>query len=613
MTAAFDARIEGRAIRCVITPDACFDAPVFCFSIMAPAVVVSGGTCIASLGGYTEVALPSLTAGVPHEVVIAYENPDFVPVNRAWLPLGPYLRSADGLTELPALPAGVRHVPPAAAPNVAGNSLRLCPPPESWVPAEGVLDGSRGFACDHEAFGTVAEIDIGSNQGTLPFLMDSGIGVSLETDPDLGPEAYRLRIAPDGIVVSASARPGIFYGAITLRHLQITHHGEIPCGFIKDAPRFSWRGQHLDCARHFFRPGTICQLLDLMALFKLNRFHWHFADDEAFRLELDCYPELWQTTAYRGEGKLIPGVFGGGILSGGSYSKADMAAIIAHAERRSIQILPEVELPAHALALNRALPGLRDPKDRGREVSVQGYRENVINPALDQSWKVMEALTTEVSGLFPFAHIHLGCDELPLNTWAGSGAIEALKAREGLRSTHDVQGWMMERIAAHVAAAGVRPAAWEEAARGANGGIGNDAILFSWTGQDQCVEAARRGYDIVMSPAQHVYLDMAHSPDPDDWGAGWAAFISLEDTIAWSPVPRGAADILDRVIGIESTFWSEFTTEDSELWPMLMPRLMGVASKAWERAEALDGPGLRRLADAYRASMAGFWDWNHGA
>ena len=131
--------------------------------------------------------------------------------------------------------------------------------------------------------------------------------------------------------------------------------------------------------------------------------------------------------------------------------------------------MPEIEVPAHALALNRAIPGLRDPADNGAEQSVQDYRDNTINPAMPRMWEVTTALAEEVASIFPFAHLHLGCDELPHDTWSGSPAVAALKAREGLDTTDDVQGWTMARLASHMHARGIVPAAWEEAARGANG------------------------------------------------------------------------------------------------------------------------------------------------
>jgi len=298
------------------------------------------------------------------------------------------------------------------------------------------------------------------------------------------------------------------------------------------------------------------------------------------RLEIESFPALWQKTAMCGEGHLLPALFAGGTEAGGSYSKQTAREIIAHAKALNIEVLPEIEAPAHAVAITHVFPDTRDPADNGAEASVQGYLGNAVNPAMPKTWEVLEAVAREVGGLFPFNHLHLGCDELPTDTWMGSPAARALMAREGLETTHDLQGWTMAKLAAIVTENGQRPAAWEEAAEGSNGGIGHNAILFSWTGQAKGLKAAHAGYDVVMTPAQNVYLDMAHTDDPDDWGASWAAFVSLADTIRWDPCPD--TTIADRIIGVQGTFWSEFTTQDAQIWPMIIPRIFGVAVKAWQ-------------------------------
>ena len=526
MTLSFAARIDGDLIRCLIGSDQPIAAPVFCFPLIAPAEVVSGGTMVRSLAGYCEVALPDLAASAPQEVVMRHLR-GFRPANRAWLPLGAYLRTKQGCTPLPRLPNGVLAAPAMAAEPFPG--LRLVPPPGQWSEASGTLLVSQGFAATSPLLAGVEALALRSRLG--PFLSPSGVALKLTPDPSLPAEGYRLDITPAGITLSHADAAGAFYGGITLLTLRLTHENRLPCGQIGDAPRFGWRGQHLDCARHFFRPDSIARLLDLMALFKLNRFHWHFADDEAFRLEVDCAPDLWRKTAMRGEGEMIPGLMGGGIRAGGSYSKADVAALVAHAASLHIAILPEIEVPAHSFALNRAVLGLRDPGDNSSEVSIHGYGENIINPAMPKTLEFLAELAREVASLFPIGIPHLGCDELPPHAWDGSPEVAALKAREGLRTPEVVQGWMMRRLATGLAAAGIRSAAWEEAAKGVQGGIGTNAILFSWTGQGPGIAAARAGHDVVMCPAQHAYFDMAHSNDPQDWGAAWAGFTDLDQAL----------------------------------------------------------------------------------
>lgn len=593
MTLTFDAAIDGCTIRCRIGTDTALKAPVFCYSLMAANRPLSGGVLVRSVAGYSEVALPDLAAGALHEVVLEHVNPDYRPRNRAWLPLGPYLRHAGGVDPLPPLPGGVISGEADEAPPCPG--LRLVPPPKSWVAGSGLADARGGFSTHS---GALAGVEALAGRLNLGRFLGGGLALRLHHDPALVAESYRLEITAAGVDLTHGDAAGAFYGSITLLQLKATHDGMIPCGTIEDAPRFGWRGQHLDCARHFYRPETILRLMDLMALFKLNRFHWHFADDEAFRLEVDCLPDLWRKTAYRGEGELVPGVFGGGIRSGGSYSKADVAVVLERAAALHIGVLPEIEVPAHAFAFNQAVPGLRDPGDNGAEISIQGYAQNVLNPALEATWDTLIPLAEEVASLFPMAVLHLGCDELPPGAWEGSPLVTALKAREGLVDRDDVQGWMMERLAGHLVARGIQPAAWEEAAKGRQGGIGHEALMFSWTGQGPGIAAARMGHDVVMCPAQKVYFDMAHTGDAGDWGAAWAAFVDLEETVNWSPVPKGAEDVSHRIVGVQGCFWSEFTTVDAEIEPMIAPRILGLACKAWEPDGMTSGPRLRELAGA---------------
>ncbi|MBL9050880.1 MAG: beta-N-acetylhexosaminidase [Tabrizicola sp.] len=592
----FRARIDGHQIRCELGTDRPLTAPVLCFSLMAPWRVVSGGTMVRSVAGYGEIALPDLSAGAVHELVLVHVIERHKPRNRAWLPMGAYLRvGKDCLPLPPATDLGLRDGEGPARRPLEPGRLPLVPQPTGWAASAGTLD----FAALAPTPGVESAAELAGRLGLAPFVAPGGTALTVTEDASLGPEAYRLTIAPGGLSVAVGGAAGLHYAAITLLTLRETCDGKLPCGVITDSPRFGWRGQHLDCARHFFGVDFILRLLDLMALVKLNRFHWHFADDEAFRLEVACQPLLWQRTAFRGEGELVPGVFGGGIRAGGSYSKADVAKVLARAAALQIEVLPEIEVPAHSHGMIKAIPGLRDPGDNGEEASVQGYIDNIVNPAMPATWEVLQPLTEEVAGLFPFGMLHLGADEAPHGAWDGSPAVAALKGREGLANSDDVQGWMLARLAAGLAAKGIRVAAWEEAAKGVQGGIGNGALLFSWTGQGPGVEAARRGHDVVMCPAQNAYFDLAHSDDPDDWGAAWAGFVPLAKTVDWDPVPKGAEDIEPRIAGVEACFWGEFTTEDSQAEGMIAPRILGIATKAWEPSGRTDGAAIVALAGCY--------------
>ena len=478
------------------------------------------------------------------------------------------------------------------------------PAPTEWAPSIGELNCKHGFILpDNLAFqGAIKAVDDLARRNDLGAFIGTGVGLTVSAGFDGSAEGYRIEITPDAVTIQASSQAGAFYAAISLLNLRVTHGGHIPCGTITDSPRFSWRGQHLDCARHFFEPETILQFLDLLALLKLNRFHWHFSDDEAFRLEVTSYPEIWQQTRMRGAGELMPGVFGGGSgPTGGSYSLEFTADLIARAAELQIEVLPEIEIPAHAYALTRIFPQMRDPGDNTAEQSVQGYLANTMNPAMPFTWEFIEKITTELAGIFPFAHLHLGCDERPPASWEHSPAAKNLMVEHGLDTLDDLQGWMMDRVAGMVADLGVRPCAWEEAVKGKNGGIGNDAILFSWTEQGPGLEAARAGYKVVMCPAQNVYFDMAHSSDWSERGTRWAGTVSLENTVEWLPVPADEPELEANIIGVQGEFWSEFTIKDADMWPMVIPRILGLSESAWRAVDdGATGASIRRSQVDYQ-------------
>ncbi len=600
---------NGKTLRCEIatTGSETHKNPVLCFSLQAPATILSGGKKIEGLGGFTAVVLDGvLSAAQPITFVLGFEDPYFWVSNRAWHPQGAYLRTAAGPVPVAGTISVGPHLTPPPARRAPDNGLALIPAPTDWQASGGRLTAS-GFEVSGAFSDAVNAVDALCQRRNLPRLTGGATALRIVRDDRLPAAGYRLTIAAD-VTLHVGDRAGAFYGLISLTTLRVTDTA-LPCGTITDAPRFGWRGFMLDCVREFYPIAAIKKLLDLMALLKLNRFHWHFADDEAFRLEVETAPDLWQKSGFRGEGQLLPGVFGGRAgPTGGTYAKAEVAELIAYAARLNIDILPEIEVPAHALALTAIRPELRDPDDTGTEHSVQGYHRNVVNPALAQTWDLLEPLSLEVADLFPIGMLHLGGDELPENTWSGSPLADAYKAQHGLQTHQDVQGHLMHRLASHLRSAGITPCAWQEAADGCTGGIGNDAILFSWTGAGPGREAARKGHRVVMCPAQHTYFDMAHSAATDDWGANWAANYALDAAFDWNPIPADAPDIADNIIGVEGTFWSEFTSGAKDYEAMIAPRIFALATKAWSPDGATTLARLRDVITCYPPLMQAL-DW----
>ena len=590
-----------------------------CVSFLQAPVAERGCKIVRQVGSYIEIEpVPSsenaaLEQGQSWEFCLRFGIAYHEPLNVSWGPAGAYVvDNADNAIEVEALPLKFPDFAldmvnmPVEAPGI-----ELVPSPAVWNRSDGQCDFGKGFAVstsDEQSSSALAAITALAERNSLPaFCAPDGIRTTcqLREDGDEQP-SHRIEIKESGIDIVVNCKDGFLHAFVSLAQLRANCGNQMACGVIEDRPRFSWRGQHLDCARHYYGVSSILRLLDMLALLKLNRFHWHFIDDEAFRLELDCTPELARQTRLRGHGCLIPALFGGGMSpTGGSYSKEDVALVLARAAELGIEVMPEIELPAHALALLKVLPAMRDPKDQSAAVSVQGYPDNVINPAMPATWEFLNQALPEVAARFPLRIVHLGCDEIPPRTWTKSPALEKWKKQHNLADATDVQERMMQETAQIVRDCNARPAAWEEAIQGRNGGIGNDAVIFGWRGIEEGLDAARAGHDVVMCPAQHVYFDMAPNADPSERGINWAAQIALADTIAWEPVPADEPELAERVIGVQGALWSETVLEDSYIEPMLMPRMLGLSEMAWaKQGGKMSVPQLRHMARRWRGLLA---------
>ena len=572
-----------------------------CFSLLDPATAVRECKIMHQVGGFTRLVPTHNTPIEPGEswaCCIAYQQTG-VALNMAWGPKGAYITHAGRATAVQTQPIRFANQTQPQTHSVSHDHalLKLAPAPTSWLPNGDYVDCTSGFNTfgldlplvltawqDASALGLRSHL-IKTQEGSTP--------ITCSINPQLAQEAYTVDISNQSITLEASHEQGFYYGFISLLQMYCSYKGSLPCGRIEDQPRYHWRGQHLDCARQFFDTKTLCELLDLMALLKLNRFHWHPIDDEAFRIELECAPELAKNTAWRGEGKLIPGVFGGGIgPTGGSYSKQDINTILQHARSCHLQVMVEIELPGHSLALQLALPELGEPQanhNGSQPASVQGYYHNTINPALDTSWAILTPIIKELCELFGSHYLHLGGDEVTPGCWDGSPAVHALKQTHKLTTDADVLGWFMSQAAAIVRQQGALPAAWQESAEGEQFNIGSDALVFVWQDAASGQALVDRGFQVIMSPAQHLYFDMSKDSNSQSAGANWAATISLEHTTAWYPN--------DDIAGIQGALWCETIASSTDLKKALAPRIIGLAESAWcSENKTRRGAGLVQAA-----------------
>ena len=256
--------------------------------------------------------------------------------------------------------------------------------------------------------------------------------------------------------------------------IQTYYDYKLPLGEIEDSPYFEWRGMHLDCSRQFHTGEQIKRLLTYMGMFKLNRFHWHLTDNEAWRLDLKCYPNLARQSSFRGYKQLIPPLYGSGCeKSGGYYSNEEVKDIISFAKKLNIEVMPEIDLPAHSWALTQVMPELYDHASNMHSEDVGSYKNNTINPSLESTWNFLNNIIAEISDLFSFHIIHVGVDERPKSSWEGSPKIHQLMKEKNFQSFDEVQDYYMNRVINIIKKANKRTAAWNEAALSPHNDIGS--------------------------------------------------------------------------------------------------------------------------------------------
>ena len=428
----------------------------------------------------------------------------------------------------------------------------------------------------------------------------------------MAPESYRLEATPAGVSVRASDSAGLYYGAVTLWQLatQPGSGGQVPAITIDDGPRFPWRGMMLDSARHYQSPAFIKHFIEWMALNKLNRFHWHLVDDQGWRLEIRKYPRLTAVSAWRrpatapGAPPLPP--------TGGFYTQREVRDIVAFAAARGVTVVPEIELPGHALSAIRAYPrlGMGVPIPRGTESDwgVFPWLYNVDEGTI----RFLQDVLTEVMGLFPSREIHLGGDEAVKDQWKRSPAVQAKIKALGLKDENALQAWLVDRLGRFLEAHGRRLVGWDEIL---DGDIPQGALVMSWRGTDGAVRAARAGHDAVFAASPTLYFDHRQGGSAAE-PPGRGSIVSLKDVLGVSPIPEG----LDRpqrahILGLQGQVWTEHVrTEDRAAW-MAFPRAIAVAEIGWSGATdypdflarlkpqlaRLEPLGLRAADTAFRA------------
>ncbi len=431
--------------------------------------------------------------------------------------------------------------------------------------------------------------------GTEPARGGTGPGaitLSLGEGPE-GPEAYTLQAKPEGIQIGARQPRGIFYALQTLRQLIIASPKSIPAVRIEDSPRFAYRGLHLDVSRHFFPIEFVKKYIDAMSAFKLNTFHWHLTDDQGWRLEIRRYPKLTEVGAWRKEtivGHARRGPKGyDGTRHGGFYTQDQAREVVLYARERNVTVIPEIEMPGHAVAALAAYPELACTPGPFEVRTTWGISEDIFCPS-EETITFLENVLTEVMEVFPGEYIHIGGDEAPKARWKESPVAQEVIKRERLRDEDELQSWFVRRIGSFLSSHGRRLVGWDEILEG---GLAPNATVMSWRGINGGIAAAKQGHDVVMCPNDDLYFDH-YQADPEKEPLALGGMTPLEDTYRYEPLPDElTADEAAHVLGAQGCLWSEYTATPEQVEYMAYPRVLALAELAWSPREARDSDAFR--------------------
>lgn len=403
-------------------------------------------------------------------------------------------------------------------------------------------------------------------------------------------EAYALIITQKGVLIKGASAAGVFRGTMTLIQLISQQSGqeglvEIPCVFIEDEPAFSYRGMHLDVARHFFPVSFVKKYIDLLAFYKMNRFHWHLTEDQGWRIEIKQYPRLQEVAAFRKE-TLIghysdqPHQFDGKRY-GGYYTQEEVKEVVQYAQERFITIIPEIEMPGHSRAALAAYPELGCTGETYEVATKWGVFPEVYCPR-EETFEFLENVLTEVMALFPSEYIHIGGDECPKEQWKNSAFCQDLMEQEGLKDEHELQSYFIRRIEKFLNSKGRQIIGWDEILEG---GLAPNATVMSWRGESGGIQAAREGHDVVMSPTSHCYFDYYQSVHPDE-PLAIGGFLPLEKVYDYHPVPEElSAEEANHILGVQGNVWTEYIPTPEKVEYMAFPRAIALAEVGWSGKE----------------------------
>lgn len=454
--------------------------------------------------------------------------------------------------------------------------------------------------------------------------------IILDLNPQLPAEAYKLNVSKKQVRIEASRPAGFYYALQTLKQLMprnvmagvaTSDHSQwsLPSVEIEDAPRFEWRGFMLDEGRHFFGKDEIKRVIDMMAIYKMNRFHWHLTEDQGWRIEIKKYPKLTETGAWRNSKVLAYGdVKPDGERYGGFYTQKDIKEIVAYAKKKFIEIIPEIDIPGHSQAAVAAYPEFLacDPENKHEVWLQQGISTDVINVANPKAMQFAKDVIDELTELFPFNYIHLGGDECPTRKWQKNDECKKLLSEIGSSNFRDLQIYFYKQLKDYIA---TKPADqqrqlifWNEVLHGNTSILGNDITIMAWIGANAAAkQAAKQGMNTILSPQIPYYINRKQSKLPTEPMSQGHGTETVEAVYNYQPLKDVDAALQPYYKGVQANFWTEWVTEPSVLEYLMLPRLAAVAEAGWTPQEKRNYEDFKERIrkDAELYDLKG---WNYG-
>jgi hexosaminidase len=422
-----------------------------------------------------------------------------------------------------------------------------------------------------------------------------------EADASLSSDAaYRLEVTPRHITLAARAPAGAVHASATLWQLfpaeiereaaDLAARWLIPGLTIRDAPRFRYRGLHLDASRHFWSVAFVKRYIDLLSAYKLNTFHFHLTDDQGFRIEIKKYPRLTELGAYRDDGT---GKYGG------FYTQDEIREIVSYAEARGVEVIPEIEMPGHASAALAAYPEYGCTGQAVQVPTTWGIFPNLFCPT-EPTFAFLEDVLDEVFALFPSRYVHIGGDEVPKEQWQASADAQAVITREGLADEEALQAYFVRRIEAFARERGRTIIGWDEIVAD---GVPTSATIMAWRGVNEGKEAAERGYDVIMTPHASLYFDQ-YQADPAHEPKAIGGHIPVATVYAFDPLPSGISQAgAAHVLGAQGNLWTEYIETESYADYMTFPRAMAMAEVLWSPRASRDYDDFVRRLQGHVAHL----------